>query len=48
MRSVPLVDLGNLALLYISQEASLLVGYNVRVLVELQYRNVTWITYGES
>ena len=30
------VDLGSLALLYIAQETSLLVGYNVRVLVGLQ------------
>ena len=52
MRSVPIVlsgaDLGSLALLYISQEASLLVGYNVRVLVGLQGSNVTKITCGES
>jgi hypothetical protein len=50
VRSVPLcyADLWNLALLYISQEASLVVGYNVRVLVGLQDSNVIRITYGES
>ena len=40
-------DLGSLALLYISQEASLLVDYNVRVLIELQDSNVTRITCRE-
>ena len=38
-------DLGSPALLYIDKEASLLVGYNVRVLVGLQGSNVTRITY---
>jgi hypothetical protein len=33
-------------LLYIAQEVSLLVGYNVSVLVGLQDSNVTRITYG--
>jgi hypothetical protein len=41
------VDFGSLALLYIFQEASLLVGYNVRVIVGLQGDNVTRITCGK-
>jgi hypothetical protein len=41
------IDLGSPALLYIAQEAGLLVGYNVRVLVRLQDINVTKITCGE-
>ena len=41
------VDLGSPALLYIAQEVSLLVGYNVRVLVGLQDINVTRITWEE-
>ena len=51
MRSVSLgrgADLGSLSLLYIAQEASLLVSYNVRVLVGLHDSNVTRITCGES
>ena len=47
MRSAPLADLGSLVLLYIAQKASLLVGYNIRVLVGLQDSNVTRIIYGE-
>ena len=35
------------AFLYIAQEAGLLVGYNVRVIVGLHDSNVTRITYGE-
>ena len=41
------IDLASPALLYIAQEISLLVGYNVRVLVKLQGNNVTRITCGE-
>ena len=41
------IDPGGPALLYISQEASLLVGNNVRVLVGLYSSNVTRITCGE-
>jgi hypothetical protein len=40
-------NLGSPALLYIGQEASLLVSYNVRVLVGLQGSNVTRITCGK-
>jgi hypothetical protein len=40
------IDLGSPALLYTIQEASLLVYYNVRVLVGLQGSNVTRITCG--
>jgi hypothetical protein len=40
-------DLVSLVLLYIVHETSLLVGYNVRVIVELQGSNVTGITCGE-
>ena len=48
MRSVPLgANLGSPALLYIAQETSLTVGYNVRVLVGLYDSNVTRITCRE-
>jgi hypothetical protein len=40
-------DLGYPVLLYIAQEASLLVGYNIRILVGLQDSNVNNITRGE-
>jgi hypothetical protein len=41
-------DLGSLALLYIAQEANLLVSYNVRVIVGLLGSNVIRITCEES
>jgi hypothetical protein len=41
-------DLGSHALLYIVQGAGFLVGYNWRVIVGLQDRNVTGITYVKS
>jgi hypothetical protein len=41
------VDFGSFALLYIFQKASLLVGYNIRVLVGLYGGNVTRITCGK-
>jgi hypothetical protein len=47
MRSIPIVsspDLGSSALLYIVQEARVLVGYNKEVLVGLQGSNTTRIT----
>ena len=50
MRSVPLrrgADLGSSALLYIVQEARVLVGYNIEVLVGLHDSNITRITCGE-
>jgi hypothetical protein len=51
LRSIPIVsclDLGSSALLYIIQEARVLVGYNKEVLVGLQGSNATRITWEES
>jgi hypothetical protein len=51
VRSIPIVsclELGSSALLYIVQEARVLVGYNKEVLVGLQGSNATRITWEES